>query len=121
MPSIFWATDFYRILLPAIQTGSLVVSGSPYREINLSSTQTSINFPLSVVTTSVRVDISGIPANTNLDVFAFNTSGPDAGNTVKNLPYTGASAGISCPRPQAPGEWAWVPKCPKIPHRWGVR
>ena len=110
---------FYRILLPAIQTGSLVVSGSPYREINLSSTQTSINFPLSVVTTSVRVDISGIPANTNLDVFAFNTSGPDAGNTVKNLPYTGASAGISLPA--AAGTWrvGVGPEMPKDPTQMG--
>ncbi len=89
---------FYNITLPPIASGALFVNGSTFRDVRLSgSNSTGVDFGLTTTTQTINVSITGIPADTNLDVFTFNPNSNNAGNIVREVDYSAATASVSLP------------------------
>src|SRR3989344_36863 len=114
---------FYHIEIPPLTSGNYV-GGPFFRDVNLAGGQskTAENFALRTSNRTITVNVSGIPASTNLDVFAFNPSNMSAGgNIVRELlwasgPQTGTGTATI---PVSNGTWEvgvgpWMPKDPSL-------
>ncbi|HAI98621.1 TPA: hypothetical protein DCL30_03755 [Candidatus Peribacteria bacterium] len=107
----------YNLNIPPLTSGNYV-GGPFFRDIPLSAgaSQTGVNFALRGSTRTIGVAISGIPVNTNLDVFAFNPSDTTGGgNIVREVTYSAATANVNVP--VSDGTWEvgvgpWMPKDP---------
>ncbi len=94
------SNGFYKVVLPPTASGSFIAATSQ-QDVNLAggASKNNVNFALTVSTTSIVVSLSGIPANTNLNVFAFDPNGRGGGGNVRTVTYAGATATATLPAP----------------------
>lgn len=110
---------FYNINIPPLSSGSF--TGGPFfRDVNLTggASQSNVNFALRASDRSISVSISGIPSNTDLDVFAFSPFSQTGGNIVREVLWNGNSS-RSVSLPVTDGAWEvglgpWMPKDPSL-------
>ncbi|MFA5799653.1 MAG: carboxypeptidase regulatory-like domain-containing protein [Candidatus Peribacteraceae bacterium] len=90
----------YRVLFAMDNSSGSFIAQTSQQDVDLAGGQnkTNINFPLSVSDANITVSLSGIPASTNLDVFAFKQMGQGS-PIVRTVSYGGATASISIPVP----------------------
>jgi len=90
----------YRVLFAMDNSSGSFIAQTPQQDVDLAGGQnkTNINFPLSVSDANINVSLSGIPASTNLDVFAFKQMGQGS-PIVRTVSYGGATASVSIPVP----------------------
>lgn len=86
----------YGITIPPLTSGNFLVQ-NPYRDLNITSSQSNVNFGLSATTSTITVNVTGIPSGTDLDVFAFNTQSTTAGNIMRTLTYSASSRSVTLP------------------------
>ncbi|MDD5054935.1 MAG: carboxypeptidase regulatory-like domain-containing protein [Candidatus Peribacteraceae bacterium] len=112
---------FYNVMLPPLTTDTqLFVGGSSFRDARVSGGNISgLDFGLSSSSQTITVSITGIPADTDIDVFAFNPNSNKSGNVVRELNYDGASRTVDLP--VATGTWnvGLGPKMNKDPSMGG--
>ena len=111
---------FYNLNIPPIGSGSFI-GGPFFKDVSLTGggNQTGLNFAFRTSDRSITVNVVGIPSNTNLDVFAFNSQSTSAGgHIVRELLWNGQTS-RSATVPVADGTWEvgvgpWMPKDPTM-------
>lgn len=110
-----------NIIIPPLFSGDYV-GGPFFRDLMISgANQTNVNFALRATSQHIDVSITGGPANTKLDVFAFNPMSTNQGGNVireTTLNAQGATA-AAVPLPVNDGTWQvgvgpWMPKDPSM-------
>ena len=94
------SNGFYKVVLPPTSSGSFIAATSQ-QDVNLAGgvSKSKVDFALTVSTTNIVVSLSGIPANTDLDVFAFDPNARGGGGNVRTVTYAGATATVTLPAP----------------------
>lgn len=112
------SNGFYNLNIPPLSSGSF--TGGPFfRDISLAggASTSSINFALRSAVSNIRVTVTGIPANADLDIFAMNSLDMQKGGfVVREVNYSAATANVTLP--VADGRWQ-VGVGPKMPKESG--
>lgn len=89
----------YSVQMPPLTSGSFIAQQS-MRDVNLvAASVTGINFGLTPTTSTITVSLSGIPASTALDVFAFNPMSTQGGNIMRLVTAGAATRTVTLPVP----------------------
>ncbi|PJA68113.1 hypothetical protein CO157_01045 [Candidatus Peregrinibacteria bacterium CG_4_9_14_3_um_filter_49_12] len=111
---------FYNLNIPPLATGSYI-GGPFFRDVQLSGGQnsTGVNFAFRSSDRNISITVGGIPSNTDLDVFAFNSTSTNGGGHIVREVLWNGNASRSVTLPVSDGTWEigvgpWIPKDPSL-------